>query len=452
MSAQGAQTLLKLGPNQGPKALGLVSRSLSTSTNDNGAQDLQPRRKSKMAKDGIDIATMRKGPGYRSSFSGLVATVFGANGGIGRGVINRMGKNGTQIIMPYRNDPNYLPRMRLVGDLGQVLFSHFHLKDEDSIKKAMKYSDVVVNLIGREFETNNFKFHDVNVAGPALLARCAREMGVDRFIHISSINASETPKKLFLPGGGSKWLKTKWQGEQAVLKEFPNATIFRPCELYGQGDHMVNYYNSWFRKNGIGWNNHDIALWRRGLYSIRAPLDITNMTDAIMAALDDPGTKGQIFEAMGPHKYLQAYLIEWMFETMHAHALYSWDRREQMICPTLWAKAAFWSLGEKLRIPGIKHSCAPTLERLERSQLTEESEGYPNISDLDGVKLHTVQETMTFELEWYRHAQWYKYMSTSDIPKIQPLHPLTVAEIRDIKHELADERRNFEALKKIFSL
>ena len=90
------------------------------------------------------------------------------------------------------------------------------------------------------------------------------------------------------------------------------------------------------------------------------------MTDAIMAALDDPGTKGQIFEAMGPHRYLQAHLIEWMFETMHAHALYSWDRREQMICPTLWAKAAFWSLGEKLRIPGIKHSCAPTLERLER--------------------------------------------------------------------------------------
>ena len=84
--------------------------------------------------------------------------------------------------------------------------------------------------------------------------------------------------------------------------------------------------------------------------------------------------------------------------------------------------------------------------------MTEESEGYPNISDLDGVKLHTVQEKMTFELEWYRHAQWYKYMSTNDIPKIQPLHPLTVAEIREIRHELADERRTFEAWKKIFSL
>ena len=58
----------------------------------------------------------------------------------------------------------------------------------------MKYSDVVVNCIGREFETRNFKFKDVNVTGPALVAKCAREMGIKRFIHISSINASDNPE------------------------------------------------------------------------------------------------------------------------------------------------------------------------------------------------------------------------------------------------------------------
>ena len=80
------------------------------------------------------------------------------------------------------------------GDLGQVVFVPFHLKDEESIKKAMKYSDIVINLIGREFETRNFKFEDVNVKGPALIAKCAKEMGVERLIHISSINARETPE------------------------------------------------------------------------------------------------------------------------------------------------------------------------------------------------------------------------------------------------------------------
>lgn len=74
------------------------------------------------------------------------------------------------------------------------MFVPFHLKDEESIKKAMKYSDIVINLIGREFETRNFKFEDVNVKGPALIAKCAKEMGVERLIHISSINARETPE------------------------------------------------------------------------------------------------------------------------------------------------------------------------------------------------------------------------------------------------------------------
>jgi NADH dehydrogenase (ubiquinone) 1 alpha subcomplex subunit 9 len=102
----------------------------------------------------------------------------------------------------------------------------------------MKYSDIVINATGREYETRNFKFHDINVKGPANLARMAREMGVKRFVHISSINAKENPQTLFLPGG-SEWLKTKWQGEMAVLEEFPDATIFRPVEMYGSPDHLV---------------------------------------------------------------------------------------------------------------------------------------------------------------------------------------------------------------------
>lgn len=34
-----------------------------------------------------------------------------------------------------------------------MIFQPFNLKDEESIATAMKYSNVVVNLIGREWET-----------------------------------------------------------------------------------------------------------------------------------------------------------------------------------------------------------------------------------------------------------------------------------------------------------
>ena len=173
------------------------------------------------------------------------------------------------------------------------MFTDFHLQDEESIMKAMKYSDVVVNLIGREFETRNFKFDDVHNKGSRLLAKCARESGVKNFVHISHLLASENPETLW--SSGSEYLKSKYAGEQAVFEEFPDATVIRPSEMAGTADWFTFYYRSFFRK-GI---RREIPLWRKGEYTIKAPVTYTNVTDAILAVLDDPACKGQIYEATG---------------------------------------------------------------------------------------------------------------------------------------------------------
>ena len=176
-----------------------------------------PERRPKMAdvEGSASLAKMKKGPGYRSSFSGNVATVFGAGGMVGRSVMNRFGRNGTQIIVPYRGEFYWLQRLKVVGDLGQVLFSPFDLRDEESIRyvhyyipnhirvilitflvtcsRSMRHSNVVVNLIGKQYQTYNFKFSDVNVDGARRIARIAREEGVDRLVHISAMNAKEKP-------------------------------------------------------------------------------------------------------------------------------------------------------------------------------------------------------------------------------------------------------------------
>ncbi len=57
----------------------------------------------------------------------------------------------------------------------------------------MRHSNIVVNVIGKQYETFNFKFKDVNVDGARRIARIAREEGVDRLIHISAVNAKENP-------------------------------------------------------------------------------------------------------------------------------------------------------------------------------------------------------------------------------------------------------------------
>lgn len=88
-------------------------------------------------------------------------------------------------------------RLKPAGDLGQIIFHPFDIRDEDSIRRCVKYSNIVVNLIGREYETKNFTFEDVHVKGARTLARICKESGVERFIHLSCLNANPNPKVYF---------------------------------------------------------------------------------------------------------------------------------------------------------------------------------------------------------------------------------------------------------------
>jgi len=58
----------------------------------------------------------------------------------------------------------------------------------------MKYSNVVINLMGRDWETRNFSFKDVQLTGARTVARLAKECGVKRLIHFSSMNVEKDPK------------------------------------------------------------------------------------------------------------------------------------------------------------------------------------------------------------------------------------------------------------------
>ncbi len=138
----------------------LAVSKLSTSRTSN-KQDSHKDNENLPTTGSINLAGLKRGTGGRSSFNGVVATVFGASGFVGKYVCNRLGKIGTQveitfkkykiiiiiidnnewcnylqIIVPYRGDHYDVLRLKLVGDLGQVLFFPFHLRDEDSIRKV----------------------------------------------------------------------------------------------------------------------------------------------------------------------------------------------------------------------------------------------------------------------------------------------------------------------------
>ncbi|XP_034184973.1 NADH:ubiquinone oxidoreductase subunit 39 [Osmia lignaria lignaria] len=253
-------------------------------------------------------ASLKRGTGGRSSFNGVVCTIFGCSGFIGSYVCNRLGKIGTQLILPYRGDHYHVRPLKVCGDLGQVLFHPFHLKDEESILKSMKYSNVVINLISSYYPTSNFSYHDVNVKGARRIARLAKECGVERFIHVSCLNASEKPKPLMIKNG-SEILKTKWEGECAVKEEFPEATIIRPATIYGQEDNFITHYmNAWRR------NLKTVPLWEGGEKTEKQPVHISDVAAGITAVATNPLTAGKTYEFIGPRRYKLIALVKWFYE------------------------------------------------------------------------------------------------------------------------------------------
>ncbi|KAF9454749.1 39kDa subunit of Ndufa9, NADH ubiquinone oxidoreductase [Macrolepiota fuliginosa MF-IS2] len=174
-------------------------------------------------------------PGY-SAVSGHTVTVFGATGFLGRYLVSKLGKMGTQVIVPYR-DEDEARIFKPMGDLGQIVRMEWDIRDEKQIAECVRHSDIVFNLVGRDYETKNFGFGDVHVAGAERIAKVCAEEGVQRLVQISHLNASAT--------SASKFYQTKAEGEERVKAIFPSATIIRPATMYGYEDKLFNNIAIW---------------------------------------------------------------------------------------------------------------------------------------------------------------------------------------------------------------
>uniref|UniRef100_A0A7R9JBM7 NADH dehydrogenase [ubiquinone] 1 alpha subcomplex subunit 9, mitochondrial n=1 Tax=Timema californicum TaxID=61474 RepID=A0A7R9JBM7_TIMCA len=342
------------------------------------------------------LTALRRGTGGRSSFNGVVATVFGASGFLGRYVCNRLGKTGSQVIVPYRGDHYDVLRLKLVGDLGQVLFLPYHLKDDTSIRKALKYSNVVINLVGRDWETKNFTFTDVHIDGARRLARLAREAGVEKFIHVSSLNADPKPQPLIL-SKGSQCLISKYWGEQAVREEFPDAVIFKPGVIYGQEDRFLRSYTYLWRRQ-----LRALPLWRKGEETIKQPVYVADVAAAIMSAVKDPDSAGKTYQAVGPKRYQLSELADWFYRIMRRADKQGYFRYDMRWDPSYLLRI---KMSERL-LPGWPLG-ALSAEGLEMEHTTDQLlDGVPTLEDL-GVILTTMESQVPWELKPYKAGMYY---------------------------------------------
>lgn len=263
----------------------------------------------------LDRRTDETGPGGRASDAGLKVAVFGASGMLGRYVCTHLGTNGFMTYLGNRGDDLEMRFLKPMFELGRSRFTFYSPRDRDSIAEVIADADVVVNCIGKYYETKaladkegfpffeyktNYTFEETNVDIPKTIAELCTEMQVDNLIHVSSINASADSK--------STWAKTKHAGEMAVKEAYPWATIIRPSQMFAPEDRLLNWFaNSAERLPAV-------PLFEGG-HALTQPVYAVNVADVIQKIIDDPEKfEGSTVDCFGPQDYSYKELSEFVYD------------------------------------------------------------------------------------------------------------------------------------------
>ena len=211
-----------------------------------------------------------------------IATILGGGGFIGRYLVRKMTEKNYQCIIPTRNA--YLKGyLKTQAPPGAIEFIDFNLKDFSQIEKAIKNSDIVINLVGILFENSKQKFTNIHSYLPGLIASHCSESEVKKFIHVSAIGANANSE--------SDYQKSKFAGEQKALNNFKNTVIIRPSVVCGTEDNFTNL----FAKLSVA---PIIPVVKTG-YNFQ-PILVNDVATAIVKAIEVKKNEGKIYEIGGP--------------------------------------------------------------------------------------------------------------------------------------------------------
>lgn len=225
-----------------------------------------------------------------------VVTVFGGSGFLGRHIVRALAKRGWRVRVAVRR-PNEALFLKTAGAVGQVAIMQANIRDEASVRKAVKGVDAVVNLVGILYETGKQKFSAVQAEGARTVAQSAADEGVQKFVQLSAIGASSESE--------AAYAQSKAAGEAAVLEAIPQAVILRPSIVIGPED---DFFNRFAKMAALA---PALPLVGGG-ETLYQPVAVQDVAQATCEALENPNCGGKIYELGGPDIFSFKNLMEIM--------------------------------------------------------------------------------------------------------------------------------------------
>jgi uncharacterized protein YbjT (DUF2867 family) len=209
--------------------------------------------------------------------SPLRVLLLGASGFIGGHVLAALRADGAQVTAVARRPPVERPALASLdlaaraGVRWQVLSAQRLLTPEDWMP-LIEGTDVVINCVGILRQRRGERYEDVHHHMPAALAQACARAGV-RFIHTSALGLHDKAK--------SRFLSSKWRGEQAVVRSGADHCIVRPSLIDGFG----GFGASWLRMLA----RSPVHFVPRGATGLIAAVQATDLGEAYVHLARLPG-------------------------------------------------------------------------------------------------------------------------------------------------------------------
>ena len=210
--------------------------------------------------------------------------IFGGSGQIGRNLIRKFTKNNYKVTVVTRNVHQKSYIIKTQANAGYIEIVEANIFDENKIRELFKNADVCINLIGILFEKKANSFRNIHTIFPSILAKLSKEYNLKHFVHLSALGINDAID--------SNYAKSKLEGENRVLKNFPLATILRPSIVYSVDDNFTTNFMTLLKRLPI------FPLYYNGKTKF-APIHCSDLTDIIYHIISK-NIYSNIIECVGP--------------------------------------------------------------------------------------------------------------------------------------------------------
>ena len=226
--------------------------------------------------------------------------IFGGTGQVGSFLARKLTKNGYKITIVTRNIHQKGLFVKTVGNQGWIELVEANIFEEDKIRKLFERADICINLVGILFEKGKANtFRNIHTVFPSLLSKLCKQYEIKQFIHLSALGINEAKD--------SEYAKSKLEGEQNILKNFPLTTILRPSVVYSASDNFTCNLMTLLNRLPI------FPLYYSGKTKF-TPIHCSDLTDVIYSVINKD-INSNIIECVGPEIFsfkeiLQKLLIQ----------------------------------------------------------------------------------------------------------------------------------------------